>query len=222
MKNLIIIGAGGIGSQIADAIEEINKGGKQWNLRGFLDDNEDKQGRDINGYPVLGKIEDAQDFEDCLLVLAVGNSKNYYIRKEVFKKLGIDHKKYARIVHPSATVSRHSTVGYGSVVLAGARVMPNTQIGRHSFVLANAYVGHDNVIQDFVTVTNSASISGMTTIEEGCYIGANSSIIERIVVGKWSLVGLGSVVLKGVPAFSVVVGNPGRVIKIQDCSAFSV
>lgn len=222
MENLLIIGAGGIGIQIADAVEEINRSERQWNLRGFLDDDENKQGIDVAGYPILGRIEDAKKFRDCMLVLALGNSKNYYIRKRVFKKLGIDSKRYATIIHPSATVSRHATLGHGSVVLAGARVMSNTLIGNHAFILANAYVGHDDVIQDFVTITNSASISGMSIIEEGCYIGANSSVLERIVVGKWSLIGLGSVVLKDVPAFSVVVGNPGKVIKTQDQSTFNL
>lgn len=219
MKNLIVIGAGGIGAEIADAVDEINKNAQVWKLLGFLDDKK-KKGSKINGYPVLGTTADARNFEDCSYILAVGNSKNYHVRKKLFEKLGIDLKRYATIIHPQATVSPHSTVGHGSLVLAGARIMPNTRIGNHTFILTNAYVGHDGVVQDFVTITNSASICGVTNIEEGCYIGANSSIIERITIGKWSLIGLGAVVLKNVPPFSVVVGNPGRIIKTLDSSAF--
>ncbi len=222
MQNLIIVGAGGIGTQIADMVDELNKYSKDWNLLGFLDDDESKQGISVAGYPVLGKIEDAHGFEDCSFILAVGNSKNYYIRKVILKKLGFDVKRYATIIHPDATVSKHSAIGCGSVVLAGARVMPNTRIGDHTLVLANSYIGHDCIIQDFVTVTNSACICGMTTIEDGCYVGANSSIRERIVVRKWSLIGLGAVVLEDVAPFSVIVGNPGTVIRTQDSLTFDV
>ena len=185
-----------------------------------MDDDEKKQGADVNGYPVLGKTEDAKNFEDCLFVLAVGSSKNYYVRKKIFGKLGFDLNRFATIIHPNSTVSRNSSVGYGTVLLAGTRVMPNTIIGNHVLVLSNVYIGHDDVIQDFVTITNSVAVCGITTIKEGCYIGANSSIKERIIVGKWSLVGLGAVVLKDVSPFSVVVGNPGRVLKKQDPSLF--
>jgi acetyltransferase EpsM len=106
--------------------------------------------------------------------------------------------------------------------MAGARVMPNTRIGNHAFVLCNVYIGHDCVIQDYATITNSAAISGFCEVEEGCYVGSNSSIRERTVVGKWSLVGLGSVVLENVPPFSVVVGNPSRILRVQDPVTFNV
>ena len=222
LDDLIIIGAGGIGVQVADAVDEINKKGSRWNLRGFLDDDEKKRGLDICGYPVLGKIDDAGIFDDCFFLLAVGNSTNYYVKKKVFKKLAVDRQRFATVVHPDATVSRHASLGFGTAVLAGARVMAETTVGDHVAILCNSYIGHNDNIGDFVTVTNSASVAGFTKIEEGCYIGMNSSIIERVRIGKWSLVGMGSMVLRDLPPFSVVVGNPGRIIKTQDPSIFDV
>ena len=47
-------------------------------------------------------------------------------------------------------------------------------------------------------------------IKEGSYIGMNSSIKERVTLGKWSIVGMGSVVIKNVKENSVVVGNPAK------------
>jgi len=222
MDDLIIIGAGGIGIQVADAVDEINKKKNRWNLRGFLDDDEKKRGLEICGYPVLGKIDDAGIFGDCLFLLAVGGSKNYYVKKKVFKKLAVDRQRFATVVHPDATVSRHSSLGFGTAVLAGARIIAETTVGDHVSILCNSYIGHNDNIGDFVTVTNSACVAGFTKIEEGCYIGMNSSIIERVRIGKWSLVGMGSVVLTDLPPFSVVVGNPGRIVRTQDPSIFDV
>ncbi len=53
-------------------------------------------------------------------------------------------------------------------------------------------------------------------IEDNVEIGANVSIIGGLVVGRNSKIGAGSVVVKDVPPNSVVVGNPGRVIKRLD------
>jgi acetyltransferase-like isoleucine patch superfamily enzyme len=50
-------------------------------------------------------------------------------------------------------------------------------------------------------------------IEEGAKIGANSTLLPGVVIGKRSLVGAGSVVVGDVGASSVVAGNPARFIK---------
>lgn len=51
------------------------------------------------------------------------------------------------------------------------------------------------------------------TIEDDVTIGPNSCIIGNIKIGKGSIVGAGAVVVKDVPPYSVVVGNPAKVIK---------
>jgi acetyltransferase-like isoleucine patch superfamily enzyme len=47
-------------------------------------------------------------------------------------------------------------------------------------------------------------------VKEGAAIGANSTILPGVTVGRWALVGSGSVVTKDVPDFGLVYGNPAR------------
>ncbi|WP_315110671.1 sugar O-acetyltransferase [Clostridium intestinale] len=54
------------------------------------------------------------------------------------------------------------------------------------------------------------------TIEENCWIGANSVICPGVTIGKNSVIGAGSVVTKDIPENSVAAGNPCRVIRIID------
>jgi acetyltransferase-like isoleucine patch superfamily enzyme len=53
-----------------------------------------------------------------------------------------------------------------------------------------------------------------TLVEEGASIGAGCTVGSDLVVGRWSLVGMGSVVTRDVPPFHLVVGNPARSIAI--------
>ncbi|HSW94131.1 MAG TPA: acyltransferase [Gammaproteobacteria bacterium] len=50
-----------------------------------------------------------------------------------------------------------------------------------------------------------------TLLQEGCSIGANATILPGVTLGKWSMIGAGSVVTKDVPAHALVFGNPARI-----------
>ena len=57
LKDIVIIGAGGVGRETALIIEDINNVNKEWNLIGFVDDNDDIQNTKINDYDVVGKLD---------------------------------------------------------------------------------------------------------------------------------------------------------------------
>ena len=56
-------------------------------------------------------------------------------------------------------------------------------------------------------------MSGKITIEDGVFIGTGVSIVPRVNIGKWSIIGAGTVINKDVPPYSVVAGVPGKVIR---------
>ncbi|CAL43362.1 Putative acetyltransferase [Flavobacterium psychrophilum JIP02/86] len=47
-------------------------------------------------------------------------------------------------------------------------------------------------------------------------MGIGASVIQGIKIGKWVTIGAGAVIIKDVPDFAVVVGNPGRIIKVNN------
>ena len=57
-------------------------------------------------------------------------------------------------------------------------------------------------------------------IRQGAWIGAGASILPGVCVGKYAIVGAGSVVTKDVPDYAVVVGNPASVVKMLDPERF--
>jgi UDP-2-acetamido-3-amino-2,3-dideoxy-glucuronate N-acetyltransferase len=54
-----------------------------------------------------------------------------------------------------------------------------------------------------------------TVVERGASIGANATIVCGVVIGEGALVGAGAVVTRDVPAHSLVVGNPARVVGVR-------
>lgn len=212
-KKLIIIGGVGNGTVIASAIEDFIDENGGWEILGFLNDFE-KKGTLINDYPVLDTVDNVKkyDRQDCYFVYALLSAKKAFERKEKLIKLEVKPKKFATFIHPTAVISRHSKLGVGNVIMPNVVVSPNVSIGNHVHVYANSVIGHDTTIEDFCFVANSASIGSKVFLREGVHIGSNSAIIESITIGEWALVGLGTVVVKNMPSYSKVVGNPARIV----------
>ena len=53
------------------------------------------------------------------------------------------------------------------------------------------------------------------TVGEGAFVGTGATVLEKICIGAWSVVGAGAVITRDVPPNSTVVGVPGRVIKTR-------
>ncbi|MFD1162115.1 acetyltransferase [Hwangdonia seohaensis] len=142
-------------------------------------------------------------------IIAIGDNKQRY---EVSKFL---KSEYSKAIHGSAIIDSSVKIGQGTVVYAGAAIQPNTTIGNHVIINTLASVDHDNIIEDFVHISPNATLCGLVEIGEGTHVGAGAVIIPEIKVGKWCVIGAGAVIIRDVPDYSIVVGNPGRVIKMK-------
>ena len=113
------------------------------------------------------------------------------------------------------SIWNNSTVDYGCLI--GSRVRVHTGV----------YIAQFSVIEDDVFLAPGVMIANDRhpicrdcmkgpTIKRGARVGINATLLPEIVVGEAALVGAGAVVTKDVPARTVVVGNPARVIGSVD------
>lgn len=215
MTSVIILGIGGNCIDIAEAIEARAARGEAIQVAGWLDDREDVQDCEVAGYRVLGRIADASRFSFARFVNGIGSPQSYRQKAAIVKKTGISPAQWMTVVHPSAVVSRHATLGSGTVILANSVIGAGAKLGAHVMVLQNSVISHDATVGDFTTVATGVCISGRVTIGDSCYLGSNCCIREGLTIGAGSLIGLGAVVTQSVPSGMVVAGNPARPLTSQ-------
>lgn len=212
MKNIVIIGAGGFAREVAWLIEEINIAQPEWNFLGYIDDNIKTHGTMINEFPVLGDFSwfETDVAQDVLAVCAIGDP---IIREKLVRKANQYNVRFANLIHPSVRYSRFIHFGEGIIICAGNNLTTNISIGSHVIINLDCTVGHDAIIEDYVTLLPSINVSGNTVLKRGCNIGTNSSIIPGTIVGEWAVLGAGAIVTKDIPPCCVAVGMPAKAIK---------
>lgn len=214
MKDLIIIGAGGLGRETAWTVERINAVNPEWNLLGFIDDKPNLKDKIIDGYRVLGNSVDVSTYPDAYYVCAVGNAK---IRKSAVEKIKkIYPVKFATIIDPACVCCQErSSFGEGCIICANTYITVDVKIGNHVYFGADGTIGHDAKVGDFVTCYPGVNLSGSTRVGNESELGAGTVVIQGISVGKQTVVGAGSVVIRDLPDDCTAVGAPAKPIKMH-------
>ncbi len=214
-KKIVILGGRGIG-MIASSIIDAHK---DLELLGFLNDVVpvgSKVGRHKK-IEVIGTSNDISRYiqnNDVYFFIAYLGMLDKLPVFEKIQEMGIEKKRFINLIHPTAFIPEdYASIGSGVLFAPLSHISPDTTIGDHCFMLPNAFMGHDATLDDFVSVANNATIGGNVHVKRGVHLGSNATIREDVTIGEFSIIGMGSVVLKDVPPYSVVAGNPAKVIR---------
>ena len=145
----------------------------------------------------------------------------------------------------SEVIGMNTSIWQFAVVMEGAKIGDDCNIGSHVFIENNVSIGDRVTIKNGamlfegltiadqcfigpgVVFTNDLyprservetkrSVISEISIEKGVSIGANATIRAGILIGEYSLIGAGAMVTKDVPPFSLVLGNPGKIVGTVD------
>ena len=123
------------------------------------------------------------------------------------------------IVAPLSAVCAHNIVigknvyinsNFLAMARGGITIEDDVQIAGNVSVLSNNHDPYERMLLTCKPVR----------IKQRAWIGAGATILPGVTVGKYAIVGAGSVVTQDVPDYSVVVGNPARVVKELDVEKF--
>ena len=187
MQRILIIGAGGQAAIVADILEAA-------------------------GTPAVGMVElfgDAlPDIPHDAVVVAIGDNR---LRRVMTGRLVAKGERLATAIHPFSSIARSATIGEGSMISAGAIVLPRATVGRGVLLNTKASVDHDSVVGDFAHVSAGGTVGAKCRIGEEVLIALGASVISGITIGARTTLGAGAVAVRDLPEDAVAWGVPARV-----------
>lgn len=206
---LVIVGAGGLGREVAALVEALNGTPPTWDLIGFIDDADTFQDTSVMDYPVHGRVKDLAGRSAFSYVIAIGDGQ---ARRDIAGRLDDGPAKPATLVHPSVSIHRTTTLGQGAILCNRAAPTVDVTIGPHVVVDQHCTVGHDCVLDPFVTLHPGVRVSGSVHLRQGVTIGTGAVILPGTTIGAHATVGAGAVVTEDLPADCTAVGVPARLV----------
>lgn len=178
-ENIILIGGGGHCRSVIDVIELENK----FSIVGIIDKKE-LIGQKVLGYEVIGCDDDLEKLHETYknAVITVGQVKSKELKLQLFTLTNILGYQLPVIISPLAYVSKHVSIGEGSVVMHHALVNANAKIGKNCIINTKALIEHDAIIEDNCHIATASIINGGVVVKEGTFYGSNATSREYIEV----------------------------------------
>ena len=154
-------------------------------------------------------------------------NKDYFVHESSFLDEGVQIGKGTRIWHFSH-IQSGARIGAECILGQNVNVGNNVKVGNYCKIQNNVSIYEGVELQDYVFCGPSMIFTNIrlprsefpqkgskyyekTLVKKSASIGANATIVCGITIGEYALIGSGSVVTKDVPAFALVIGNPGKI-----------
>ncbi len=145
------------------------------------------------------------------------------------------------VIDDGARIGEETQIWHFCHIMPEAVIGKGCKIGQNVFIDNNVYVGNGVKIQNNVSVYNGVTLEDdvfigpsvvftnvtnprsfierkhefkQTLVKEGASIGANATIVCGVIIGKYAMIGAGSVVTKDVRDFALVMGNPAKQVAL--------
>jgi len=151
---------------------------------------------------------------------------NFYVHPSSFVDRGVTIFEDVKIWHfchimEEATIGKNCVLGQNVFVGRGVTIGQNCRIQNNVSVFegvtleSEVFCGPSTVFTNVINPRSEISRKEefrSTLVKKGASIGANATIICGNTIGKYSLIGAGSVVTKDIPDFALVIGTPSKIV----------
>lgn len=205
MTKLIIFGTGGHGKVAADCAENMGC----YSEISFIE-NKSPEIPMFGPWPVIPSQQISAKVSDTNVEFFVAIGDNLIRERVTVETCNLKGVKLATLIHPSASISRHSVVGSGSLVCANAVIGPMSLVGKGSIVNTGASIDHDCEIGDFTHISVGVRLAGGVFVGKRVFLGIGSVVSNNINLGDNCVVGAGATVINDVSSNLTVIGTPAR------------
>ena len=143
-------------------------------------------------------------------ILGIGDNN---LREKVAKFILSKSKKLENVIDSYAVISKSANIGNGVFVSKGVLINAFSTIGNFTILNTGCIIEHACEIGTAAHIAPGAVLAGNVKVGDRSFIGANAVIKQGVVIGDDVIIGAGSVVLHNVENNSILVGNPGRLLK---------
>lgn len=206
-EKIILIGGGGHCKSVIDVIEQENK----FEIVGIIDV-KDKIGSKVLNYTIIGCDDDIEKLSETYknFIITFGQGKNNTFRKNIYNVLKKLSLNLPIIQSPYSHVSKHASIGEGTVIMHGAIVNSAAKIGVNCILNTQSLVEHDAEVGDHCHISTRATLNGTVKIGNSVFAGSACVIADGLNVCDNVTIGAGSSVIKSISEAGVYVGCPAK------------
>ena len=185
---LILIGAGGHAHACIDVIEQQGR----YQIAGLVGMPAEMHSQHF-GHAVIATDAElpqlATDYQHAFIT--VGQIRSPETRIRLYQQAIQFGFRLPVIMAPTAHVSRHATLGAGTIVMHGAIVNAGAQVGENCIINTRALIEHDTLVEDHCHISTGAILNGNVRIGTGSFVGSGCVIKNGISLGKNCVIGMG-------------------------------
>lgn len=199
-----MIGAGGHAHACIDVIEQH----AQYRIAGLVGMPEEMHTQHL-GYSVIATDDDLAELAESnqYALITVGQIRSPGSRVRLYQRATDLGFQLPVIIAPTAHVSRHATIGAGTIVMHGAIVNAGARVGANCIINTCALLEHDATVEDHCHISTGAILNGDVYVGARSFVGSGSIIKEGVSLGNSCLVGMGLSVRHNQADHARFVGN---------------
>lgn len=215
MKKLVLYGDTGFTGMVAEYIH----GDSPDQVVAFTVDHEFRKGRDtFENRPLIAFEEIAHQYppesHEILITLSAAVKKKHYNAQVMEKARTMGYRLYT-FVHSSAFVAPSAKLGENVLIFPYAIVETRAIVHNGVFVRSGAYISHETEVGAYSYLAPRATFSGRVKTGPHCFFGTNSTIRDRLIIGRDVVVGAGAVVLQDLEDEAILKAAPGHLLDID-------
>lgn len=207
MKNLIIIGAGGMGREVYNLATQCVGYKTEFEIKGFLDDNLNVLERFEIYPPVIDTVQNYKVEEEDVFVCSIGSVKQ---KKVCIEKIRNRGGVFISLIHPTSLIDKTVKLGIGAIVFSYAQIGSGAIVGDYVLIQSYSGIAHDVILGDYSRIDVHALCVGGVHVGNSVTIHSGAVVNHKVVIEDDATIGAMSFVIRNVKAGCTVCGNPAK------------